>query len=69
MLKSNLKKIRMQEFMMNCKEFAAFLAISESQYHKYEKMIVQPVLETALQISMKLNRSIHEIWYVENVTE
>ncbi len=65
MLISNLKKIRMQESMMNSKEFAAHLGISISQYHKYEKMLTQPILETALRIAKKLDRSVHTIWYIE----
>ena len=65
MLKSNLKKIRMQEFMLNSKEFAKLLNISESQYHKYEKMSGQPILETALHIAKRLDRSVHDIWVID----
>jgi len=64
MLNCKLKNIRMQEFMLNCKEFVEYLDISKSQYHKYEKMINQPVLETALKIAKTLNRSVHDIWNI-----
>lgn len=65
MLICKLKNIRMQEFMLNCKDFAKLLNISESQYHKYEKLAKQPFLETALHIAKRLDRSVHDIWAVE----
>ena len=62
MLKNHLKEIRMKEFMLSRREFAAFINISERQYCRYERMEAQPTLESAFNIAQKLNKKIDEIW-------
>ncbi|NLY46812.1 MAG: helix-turn-helix domain-containing protein [Tissierella sp.] len=64
MVKNRLKEIRMREYMLNMKEFAKLLDINYVQYIGYEKGTV-PYLEVALRISKKLNRSIDDIFYLE----
>jgi len=59
----------MQEFMMNKKEFSAFLNVNESQYSRYESANAQPSLEIAIKIANTLNRQITEIWYNEEDAE
>lgn len=63
MIKNNLKKIRMAEFMATKREFSNFLQICEQQYLRYENNLANPSLETALEISQKLDRSVNEIWF------
>jgi putative transcriptional regulator len=62
LVKNNLKAIRMQEYMLNQKDFAAFLEISPGQYNRYEKGLATPTLDIALRISNKLNRDISSIF-------
>lgn len=63
-VKNRLKEIRMKEYMMNMTQFAEMLNINYKQYVKYEKGTV-PYLEVALRISKKLNKSVNEIFYLE----
>lgn len=63
-VKNRLKEIRMKEYMMNMTQFAEMLNINYKQYVKYEKGTV-PYLEVALKISKKLNKSVNEIFYLE----
>jgi len=64
MLKNCLKEIRMQEYMLNRREFAQLISISERQYCRYERMEAQPSLEMAFQIAKILNRNVHDIWSI-----
>jgi DNA-binding XRE family transcriptional regulator len=64
-LSNHLKKIRMQTFMMNKKEFATFLELPWNQYYRYEEGLSLPSLEIAFYISQKLSCSIHDIWEIE----
>lgn len=66
MIKNNLKSIRMQEHMQNKREFAKNIGIAEQQYLRYENAVTLPSLEIALKISNKLNKTVNEIWYIEN---
>jgi len=68
-LSNNLKKIRMQEFMLNKKEFSALLTINESQYSRYESGQSQPTLEIAIKVATTLKRQITDIWNVNDVSE
>lgn len=63
MLKNDLKKIRMKEYLMNIKEFSNFLEIDEKQYGRYERSLSSPSLEVAIKISQKLKKTVNEIWY------
>ena len=69
MLKNNLKAIRMKEYMMNKKEFAQHIGISDLQFLRYENGQNMPPLDKALAISYKLKRSCNEIWYLEQDCE
>ena len=66
MLKNRLKVIRMSEFLMNKKEFATKLNVSEQQYSKYENSISNPSLEVAMSIALHLDRAITDIWFFNN---
>ena len=47
---------------MNQTEFAQFLEMDVTQYNRYEKQKMQPNLETALEISEKLNTTVNDIF-------
>ncbi|HIG0358260.1 helix-turn-helix domain-containing protein [Clostridium botulinum] len=64
-VRNNLKKIRMQEFMMAPGEFAKFLDIDIKTYSNWERERSKPPLDRALRISEKLKRDVREIWYLE----
>lgn len=64
MIENDLKKIRMQQYMMNKKEFASFLGVAEQQYCRYENKTSQPSLEVALRISLALGKSVNDIWRI-----
>ena len=53
----------MGEYYMNIKQFAEFLNIDNAQYNRYEKSIFNPPLEMAINISIKLKKTVNEIWY------
>lgn len=66
MIKNNLKKIRMQEYMMNKREFANILDIAEQQYSRYENGQTIPSLEIALKISDSIRKNINDIWFLND---
>ncbi len=66
MIKNNLKSIRMQEYMQNKREFAKNIGIAEQQYLRYENELTFPSLEVSLKMSYKLNKTVNDIWYLEN---
>ena len=66
MIRNNLKSIRMQEFMMNKREFAKTIGVAEQQYLRYENALALPSLEVSLKISHILNKSVNDIWILEN---
>ena len=68
MIINNLKKIRMQEYMLNKRDFAKKLDIAEQQYSRYESGQTNPSLEIAMKISHILQKKIEEIW-IFNPTE
>jgi len=63
MIANDLKKIRMQKFLMNKKEFAKLLGIAEQQYLRYENGLGVPSLETCLKIAATLGCTVNEIWF------
>lgn len=63
-MKNELKRIRMSEFMMTAREFAAKLETEYTTYKNWEYGVNQPTLEKALQISSKLNRPVESIWHL-----
>ena len=65
MVINDFKKIRMQEYMLNKKEFAGLLQVSEQQYCRYENMTTQPSLEVALKMSNALDKPVNSIWRIE----
>ena len=66
MLKNRLKDIRMKEFLLNRREFARIINVSERQYCRYERMEAHPTLEVAFQIANILERKVDDIWSVES---
>lgn len=68
MILNHLKEIRMKEYMMSKREFAAMLDIAEQQYLRYESGKVCPTLEIALKVSNVLHKSVNEIWSFSSVS-
>ena len=66
MVTNELKRIRMQQYMMNKKEFAELIQISEQQYYRYEGTASLPSLEVALRISKSLGKHVNDIWKLED---
>lgn len=66
MIKNSLKEIRMQEYMLNKRDFSKKLNIAEQQYLRYENLISTPSLEIALRISKELNKTVNEIWHLDD---
>ncbi|ABS42777.1 helix-turn-helix domain-containing protein [Clostridium botulinum] len=64
-VKNNLKKIRMQEYLMAPGEFAKFLNVDIKNYSSWERGRSKPTLDKALKMSEKLNKDVKEIWYLE----
>ncbi|AVQ40491.1 TPA: helix-turn-helix domain-containing protein [Clostridium botulinum] len=64
-VRNNLKKIRMQEFMMAPGEFAEHLGVDIKNYSSWERGRSKPTLDKALKVAYKLNRDVKEIWYLE----
>jgi DNA-binding XRE family transcriptional regulator len=64
-VKNKLKEIRMREFMMEPLEFAEYLEVNKKSYYQWESGISKPPLEKALNIALKLNRNVNDIWYLE----
>jgi len=62
---NRLKEIRMKEYMLSQKDFAAMLEIRPNQYNRYEKDVNTPSVEIALKIAQKLNKKIEDIWYLD----
>lgn len=65
MVKNKLKEIRMREYLMNQGEFSKMLAIPLTTYSQWERGKSNPTLETALNIAIKLNKKVEEIWLYE----
>jgi DNA-binding XRE family transcriptional regulator len=65
MITNELKKLRMQKYMMNKKEFCHFIGVVEQQYGRYENMTSHPSLEVALRISKALDLTVNEIWKLD----
>jgi DNA-binding XRE family transcriptional regulator len=52
----------MRQYMLNKKEFAKILDISEAQYCRYENNTSKPSLEIALKVSSMLKMTVNDIW-------
>jgi putative transcriptional regulator len=64
MVKNRLKEIRMREYMMNLTQFAEFLGSDLKTYSGWEKGST-PTLKKSLEVSIKLNKNVNEIWYLD----
>lgn len=64
-VRNRLKEIRMREYGMEPEEFAKIIDVNIKSYYSYERNFSRPTLEKALEIALKLNKTIHEIWYLE----
>ncbi len=64
-IKNRLKEIRMREHAMEPEEFSKLIGVNIKSYYSYERDFSRPTLEKALEIALKLNKTIHEIWYLE----
>lgn len=65
MVKNKLKEIRMREYMMSPQEFANKIGVNIRTYYSWERGEVGPSLETALNIAIKLNKKVEDVWYIE----
>jgi putative transcriptional regulator len=65
MINNRLKEIRMREYMMNQKDFAKYLEVSNNTLNNWESGNSCPTLETAFLIADKLNKRIDDIWRLE----
>ncbi|MEF9952181.1 MAG: helix-turn-helix domain-containing protein [Clostridium sp.] len=65
MVKNRLKEIRMREYVLDSGEFAKLIGTDIKNYSNWERGISKPNLEKALMIAKKLNKSIHQIWYLD----
>jgi len=63
-VKNRLKEIRMREYMMEPGEFAKFINVNIKAYYQWESELSRPPLEKALEISLKLNKNVNDIWYL-----
>lgn len=63
MIKNKLLQIRLQMGYKKQLDFARFLGLSQQAYNKIENNKKQVTLETAIDISDKLNIPIREIFY------
>lgn len=59
---NNLRKIRHELEIDTQQEMADFLGLKQQQYSRYENNAVQPSLAVALEIAIKLNRSVESIF-------
>lgn len=50
---------------MEPEEFAKLIDVNIKSYYSYERNFSRPTLEKALEIAEKLNKDVHEIWYLE----
>lgn len=66
MLKNRLREIRMSEYQEDPKDFAKRLSVSLAAYYQYEDASSRPKLEKAFAIAKILDKTVDEIWYVED---
>ena len=65
--KNKLTEIRMKEYQMSPTEFCQnVLHISRSTYSQLENSKTIGNIETALKIAKALNRTIEDIWFIED---
>ena len=64
-LNNHLKYIRLSEYQMNSKEFAAKLGLKLSTYSNIERGERHARLETALEIASVLNKKVDDIWFID----
>jgi putative transcriptional regulator len=64
-VKNRLKEIRMKEYMMEPQEFANYIGVNYKTYYSWERGVIGPSLQTALQVAQKLNKKVEDIWYFE----
>lgn len=64
-VKNKLKEIRMRDYAMEPEEFSKLIEVNIKSYYSYERDFSRPTLEKALEIASKLNKTIHEIWYLD----
>ncbi|WP_410053772.1 MULTISPECIES: helix-turn-helix transcriptional regulator [Clostridium] len=64
LINNRLKEIRMKEYMMKPQEFARYIDVNSKTYYSWEQGIVNPSLQTALNVAKKLNKKVEDIWYI-----
>jgi len=69
MLKNRLREIRHEMKIDYQTEMAKLLNMNQQQYNRYENQQVQPDMETAFKIAKKLNRSVDDIFYLDEPGE
>ena len=63
-VKNNLRAIRMSEYVMEPREFSELINVNIKAYYQWESELSRPSLEKALEISLKLNKNVNDIWYL-----
>jgi len=66
-VKNRLRDIRMREYAMEPKEFADMLGINIKTYYPWELGSATPSLKKCLCVAEKLNKTVNDIWYLEEV--
>ncbi|WP_341483974.1 helix-turn-helix transcriptional regulator [Clostridium tertium] len=64
LINNRLKEVRMKEYMMKPQEFARYIDVNCKTYYSWEQGIVNPSLQTALNVAKKLNKKVEDIWYI-----
>ncbi len=65
MIKNRLKEIRHELKIDFQTDMARLLGMNRQQYNRYERQQVQPDLEMAFKIAKKLNKTVDEIFYLD----
>lgn len=65
MLHNRLQDIRISRFGGSAINIAEYLDIALKTYYKYEQGSVKPKLDKAIEIALKLDLDVSEIWYLD----
>lgn len=63
---NRLRQIRVKEYDMTATDFSKKLGVSVGLYSAWELGKAKPKLDKALEVSRRLNRSVEDIWYIDD---
>jgi putative transcriptional regulator len=63
-IRNRLKEIR-HDHRMDQTQFAEFLGVNRSLYNRWERQQTQPNPEWILKIAQKVNKSVEDIFYLD----